>query len=103
MKRGEFMLSPIVFPNINYGVILKGRLNHCNPITMWLTFGKLPENPVVNPNATTQVIIPSGKNKFLESVTVNPIATTDLSVTPSAEEQVFSDGPYGTVTVAATA
>jgi hypothetical protein len=34
---------------------------------------------------------------------VNPIATSDLSVTPSAEEQVFSDGPYGTVTVAATA
>jgi hypothetical protein len=97
------MLSPIVFPSITYGLILQNRLGHCDPITAWLTFGKLPENPVINPSSSTQVVIPSGRNKFLNSVIVNPITTTDLSVTPSAEEQVFSDGPYGTVTVAATA
>jgi hypothetical protein len=97
------MLSPIYFNKITYGFILGNNLCNVSPITRWLAFGKLPENPVVNPSNAVQVIYPSAENKFLNSVTVNSIATSDLSVTPSAEEQVFSEGPYGTVTVAATA
>jgi hypothetical protein len=70
------MLSPIYFNKITYGAILGNSLCNVTPITRWLTFGKLPESPVVTPNTTTQVITASSANKYLESVTVNPIPTT---------------------------
>jgi hypothetical protein len=97
------MLSPIIFPTITYSNVLRNNICYGSSVMKVLAFGKFPENPIVNPNSTTQVIVPSAGNKFLNSVTVNPIATTSLSVTPTTSEQVFSDGPYGTVTVAATA
>jgi hypothetical protein len=71
------MLSFTAYPNVTYGFIL--RSNFCgnvNPLVNWLAFGKLPENPVVTPSSSTQVIRPSAENRFLESVTVNPIPTT---------------------------
>jgi hypothetical protein len=46
-----------------------------NPVVSWLAFGKLPENPVVTPSSTVQVITPSAENKFLQSVTVEAITT----------------------------
>lgn len=70
------MLSPIYFNKITYGAILGSNLHHLSPISRWLAFGKLPENPVITPNTTTQVVIPSAENKFLQSVTVKPIPTT---------------------------
>lgn len=47
-----------------------------NPVFSWLSFGKLPENPVVTPNTSTQVVTVSSLNRYLQSVTVNPIPTT---------------------------
>jgi hypothetical protein len=70
------MISPLSCPTMNYGVLLASTLTTLNPLTVWLTFGKLPENPVITPNTTTQVITPSAINRYLESVTVNPIPTT---------------------------
>jgi hypothetical protein len=61
---------------MTYGVFLSNNLSNLPPLTRWFAFGKLPENPVVTPNATTQVIRPSANNKFLETVTVEPIPTT---------------------------
>jgi hypothetical protein len=40
-----------------------------------LTFGKLPENPVVTPTTSVQVIKPSAVNRYLESVTVEATTT----------------------------
>jgi hypothetical protein len=71
------MLTPLIFPNLTYGALLGSRFcGNVNPIVRWLAFGKLPENPVVTPNTTTQVIRPSAENRFLETVTVEPIPTT---------------------------
>lgn len=70
------MLSPLNFPCITYGVLLRNNFCTLSPVVRWLAFGKLPENPVVTPSTTTQVIVPSAENKFLQSVTVNPIPTT---------------------------
>jgi hypothetical protein len=70
------LMSPINFPMISYGTILSTRFCTLTPVARWLTFGQLPENPVVTPNTTTQVVRPSAENKYLESVTVNPIPTT---------------------------
>jgi hypothetical protein len=70
------MLTPINFPAITYGTLLSSRFCTLTPVVRWLTFGQLPENPVVTPNTTTQVITASAENKYLQSVTVNPIPTT---------------------------
>lgn len=75
------MLSPIYFPSITYGLILKGKFCNCacgtqNYLINWLAFGKLPENPVITPNTTTQVVRPSSVNRFLQTVTVEAIPTT---------------------------
>lgn len=48
--------------------------NCASPLMNWLAFGKLAENPVVTPTTTTQVIYPSGANKYLASVTVEATA-----------------------------
>jgi hypothetical protein len=37
---------------------------------------KIPENPVITPTSSTQVVRPSAANRFLQTVTVNPIPTT---------------------------
>jgi hypothetical protein len=71
------MLSPISYSSLSYGSLLRDNFC-CNvpPIIGWFAFGKLPENPVITPNTTTQVVVPSAENRFLASVTVNPIPTT---------------------------
>jgi hypothetical protein len=61
---------------LTYGIFLSNNFNNIPPLTRWFAFGKLPENPVVTPTSSTQVVIPSAENKFLESVTVNPIPTS---------------------------
>jgi hypothetical protein len=69
------MLSPLNFSCITYGGLLRSRFCTLNPISSWLAFGKLPENPVVTPSSSIQVIRPSAENKFLESVTVEAVTT----------------------------
>jgi hypothetical protein len=61
---------------MTYGVFLSNNLCNVPALVKWFAFGKLPENPVVTPNTTTQVIRPSANNRFLETVTVEPIPTT---------------------------
>lgn len=46
------------------------------PLATWLAFGKIAENPVVTPTTSVQVIRPSGANRYLQSVTVEAVATT---------------------------
>lgn len=46
-----------------------------SPLGNWLVFGKLPENPVVTPTTSVQVIRPSAVNRYLESVTVEATTT----------------------------
>jgi hypothetical protein len=70
------MLSALFFNQVSYGFILGKNLCNISPINRWLVFGKLPENPVVTPTSSVQVIQPSAENKFLQSVTVNAIPTT---------------------------
>jgi len=42
----------------------------------YLAFNKIPENPVITPANTTQVVYPSAKNRYLQSVTVLATTTT---------------------------
>jgi hypothetical protein len=70
------MLSPLNYSSITFGTFLRTSLCNIPPLMNWLAFGALPENPVVTPNTTTQVVIPSAENRFLQSVTVKPIPTT---------------------------
>jgi hypothetical protein len=71
------MFTPLMFPNLTYGLLLNSRFcNNTNSIVNVLAFGKIPENPVVTPTSSVQVITPSAENRFLESVTVNAIPTT---------------------------
>lgn len=46
------------------------------PLTNWLVFGKIAENPVVTPSTSVQVVRPSGVNRYLASVTVEATTTT---------------------------
>jgi hypothetical protein len=46
-----------------------------NPVFSWITFGKIPENPKVTPSSSVQVIRPSSANRYLQSVTVEAVAT----------------------------
>lgn len=74
------------------------------PVISYLLNMKLPENPVVSAaTTTTQVITPSAKNRYIQSVTVEKVSTKTLNVTPTSSVQTFTDGPYGEVTVQATA
>ena len=69
------MLYPTQIPTINslslINQIIGNGLCSCgNPIFQILTFGKIPENPVVTPTTSIQVITPSAPNRYLQSVTV---------------------------------
>lgn len=46
-----------------------------NTVFNYFAFGKLPENPVVTPTTSVQVITPSAINRYLQSVTVNATTT----------------------------
>ena len=75
------MVSQLKFPYFTpvslVEYVIGGTVCSCgNPVFSWLTFGKLPENPTVTPSASTQFITPSSINRYLQSVTVNPIPVT---------------------------
>jgi hypothetical protein len=70
------MLSPSCYSSLTYGSLLRNNLCTISPLFSYFAFGKIAENPVVTPNTTTQVVHPSAENRFLQSVTVNPIPTT---------------------------
>jgi hypothetical protein len=70
------MISPLCFPSLTYGVFLSNNYANLPPLVRWFAFGKLPENPVITPTTSTQVVRPSAENRFLETVTVEPIPTT---------------------------
>jgi hypothetical protein len=70
------MFTPLIFPNLTYNFILSSRFCPSNSIVNVLAFGKIPENPVVTPTSSVQVIRPSAENRFLETVTVNAIPAT---------------------------
>ena len=102
------MFNTLMYPCFNsetlVGRILEPSLISCgNPVFKWLLCGRLPESPVVTPSSTTQTVVPTAKNKYLESVTVKPVEATPLTVTPSTEEQTFTAGYYNPVVVEATA
>jgi hypothetical protein len=93
-----FTNDALVREIIGYGV------SSCdNPVFNWLINGRLPETRIVTPSDTTQIVTPSAKNKYLESVVIEPVEVTPLTVTPSTEEQTFSAGYYNPVVVEATA
>ena len=51
--------------------------NRCQTsLSNWFLYGKLPENPVVTPSTSVQVITPSNINRYLQSVTVEATSTT---------------------------
>jgi hypothetical protein len=41
----------------------------------YFAFGKLPENPVITPGTTVQVVRPSAANRYLQTVTVEAVTT----------------------------
>lgn len=68
---------PVFTPLGLVGMIVNPGICRCgNPVFNWLAFGKLPENPIVTPTTSTQLIAPTSVNKYLQSVTVKPIPTT---------------------------
>lgn len=68
---------PVFTPLGLVGMIVSPGVYACgNPVFTWLSFGKLPENPVITPTTSKQVVAPSSINRYLQSVTVNPIPTT---------------------------
>jgi hypothetical protein len=75
------MLYPTQVPSITSFELVRqlvspGLYNCGNPIFSLLTFNKLPENPVITPTTSVQVVRPSAFNRYLESVTVNAIPTS---------------------------
>lgn len=72
----------------------------CGSVIYKILHCKLAENPVITPSTSNQVVAPSSKGRYLQSVTVKAVSKT-LDVTPSSSVQTFTDGPYSTVTVQA--
>ena len=69
------------FGSYAYASYVCSRSNFCNRnystgLSNWLLYGKLPENPVVTPSTSVQVIFPSSVNRYLNSVTVEATTTT---------------------------
>lgn len=102
------MFNTLMYPCFNIEALVREivcpSIASCgNPVFNWMLCGRLPETQTITPSDTTQVIIPTAKNKYLESVVVKPVEATPLTVTPSTEEQTFSAGYYNPVVVEATA
>lgn len=74
------MISPIFYNTVTpftyAAAFCQPVVSVVSPAMAWIAFGKIGENPVVTPNAKTQVIRASGVNRFLQTVTVKPIPTT---------------------------
>lgn len=78
---GFNILSFPYFGSYQYMANVCSRNNFCGRncstgLTNWLLFGKLPENPIVTPSTSVQVIFPSSVNRYLNSVTVEATTTT---------------------------
>jgi hypothetical protein len=68
---------PVLTPLSLVELMVRPGVYNCgNPVFAWLSFGKLPENPVVTPTSSRQVITASSINRYLNTVTVNPIPVT---------------------------
>lgn len=87
----------LTFNTINAESYCKS-LVKANGIQRYLLNYHLPENLFVKSTTETQYIAASAKNRYIKSVTVEPISTT-LTVTPTTSVQTFTSGPYSTVTV----
>lgn len=102
------MINTLSYPFFNNEAlvleILGGQIARCeNPVFSWLISGRLPETRTVTPSGETQTITATARNKYLETVVVEPVEATPLTVTPSTETQTFSAGYYNPVVVEATA
>lgn len=66
------------YNNAVYNITYGSNHDHAiySPLMQWLLNGKIAENPVITPSAEVQVVRPSSKNRFIESVTVEAIPTT---------------------------
>ena len=73
------MISPIMYPNFNsfsmVSWMIQPTCQKACPVLSYITFGKLPENPVVTPSSSVQLIAPSNINRFLQTVTVEAVTT----------------------------
>lgn len=67
----DILQFPFITP---YTYALSFTRSNASPLQQWLMFGKLPENPVITPSTTVQVVRPSSVNRYLESVTVEATA-----------------------------
>ena len=74
------MVCQTKFPSFNSFSLVEYIVNpvvsQCgNSVFSWIAFNKLPENPVVTPSSSVQVVTPSAFNRYLQSVTVNAVST----------------------------
>ena len=72
----------------------------------WLLNGKIAENPVVEPSNSSQVVEPSGKNRYLQSVTVSaysPAVYTVSVAVAGTSTFAITDAVTAVSDVAATA
>lgn len=71
---------PFITPytNVVYNITCGSEPHHAihSPLMQWLLNGKIAENPTITPSTEVQVVRPSSKNRFIESVTVEAIPTT---------------------------
>lgn len=58
-----------------------------SPLYNWLVWGRIAENPIITPSMRTQVVTPSGKNRYLDSVTVmkNAVMNSAITIAVGAE------------------
>lgn len=69
LNYGQFYpLNAVQLCLMNYGLF------SCPSVFNYLAFGKTAENPIVTATSSTQVVMPSAANKYLNSVTVKPAA-----------------------------
>jgi hypothetical protein len=49
--------------------------NPLGNIITYITFRRIPDNPVITPGSNVQVVTPSSMNHYLQSVTVKAVTT----------------------------
>ena len=65
------MISVLQYPFVTPYTHTTQFLTGCtSPLQRWLIYGRIPENPIVTPSSSVQVITASAANKYLKSVTV---------------------------------
>lgn len=93
------MVTPLnchEFNSWNFAMRMCGK----GTIVNYLLTYKLPEDYVITPTMENQMVAPNAKNRYIRSVLVKGV-DNPLAVTPTDEQQVFTNGPYSTVTVEA--